>query len=237
MTGELSILLFSAASIGFVHTLFGPDHYLPFIAMSKSGDWSLQKTALITILCGIGHVLSSILLGFVGISFGIAVNRLVSIEAVRGNIAAWLLISFGFIYFIWGIWLAIKNKPHHHFHPHADGISHSHEHTHQQDHGHVHANKEKKDLSPWVLFTIFVFGPCEPLIPILMYPAAKESLFGLAMVTLVFGVVTISTMLGVVLISSFGLNLLPTAKLERYSHALAGGTIFLSGIAIQFLGL
>jgi hypothetical protein len=57
------------------------------------------------------------------------------------------------------------------------------------------------------------------------------------MVTAVFGCVTILTMLGVVLVSSFGLNLLPMGKLERFSHALAGGSIFLCGVAIQFLGL
>ncbi len=237
MTSELSILLFSAASIGFVHTLFGPDHYLPFIAMSKSGKWSLKKTTLITILCGVGHVLSSVLLGFVGIGFGVAVSKLISIESERGNIAAWLLIAFGFVYFIWGIRQAIKNKSHRHFHTHGDEISHAHDHGHKKEHAHLHDRKEKKDLSPWVLFTIFIFGPCEPLIPILMYPAAQDSMFGLVMVTLVFSVVTICTMLGVVLISSFGLSFLPTDKLERYSHALAGGTILLSGMAIQFLGL
>ena len=235
MNGDLSILLVSAASIGFVHTLFGPDHYLPFIAMSKSGNWSLKKTALITIICGAGHVLSSIALGFVGIGFGVAVNKLISIESFRGNIAAWLLIVLGFIYFIWGIRRAIKNEPHTHSHAHLVGIDHEHDHLHSEEHSHEHP--EKKDFSPWVLFVIFVFGPCEPLIPILMYPAAKDSMFGLAMVTLVFGVVTIVTMLSVVLISSFSLNFVPTKKLERYSHAIAGGTIFLSGMAIQFLGL
>jgi hypothetical protein len=57
------------------------------------------------------------------------------------------------------------------------------------------------------------------------------------MVTAAFGSVTILTMLGIVLVSSFGINLLPMGKLERYSHALAGGTILLCGVAIQFLGL
>jgi sulfite exporter TauE/SafE len=101
----------------------------------------------------------------------------------------------------------------------------------------MHAAEGKKNYSPWVLFVIFVLGPCEPLIPLLMYPAAKNSYFDLALVTLVFGAVTISTMLGVVLVSTFGINLLPTKKLERWSHALAGAAILLSGLAIQFLGL
>ncbi|MEO0074634.1 MAG: hypothetical protein ABIK31_00795 [candidate division WOR-3 bacterium] len=56
MNRELSILVATAASLGFFHTLFGGDHYLPFIVMSKSGQWSIQKTALITFLCGISHI-------------------------------------------------------------------------------------------------------------------------------------------------------------------------------------
>lgn len=88
-----------------------------------------------------------------------------------------------------------------------------------------------------MLCTIFVFGPCEPLIPILMYPAAKNNTAGIILVAVLFSTVTITTMLGVVLVSTFGLNLLPLSKLERYSHALAGAAIFLCGVAIQFLGL
>jgi len=33
MSNELMILLVTAASIGFFHTLLGPDHYLPFIVI------------------------------------------------------------------------------------------------------------------------------------------------------------------------------------------------------------
>lgn len=92
-------------------------------------------------------------------------------------------------------------------------------------------------MTPWVLFTIFVLGPCEPLIPILMYPAAKENFGGVLLVTLIFGTVTISTMLGIVVASTWGLKRLPLKKMERYAHALAGGSICLCGMAIQFLGL
>ena len=112
-----------------------------------------------------------------------------------------------------------------------------HKHTHSNDYLHTHKNEGAKNLTPWALFTIFVFGPCEPLIPLLMYPAAKSSIFGLALITGIFSIVTIMTMLGIVILLSFGANLLPMGKLERYSHALAGGTICLCGIAVQFLGL
>ena len=62
MESTLFLLLVSAASIGFFHTIMGPDHYFPFIVMSRSGQWSSTKTIWVTILCGFGHVLSSVLL-------------------------------------------------------------------------------------------------------------------------------------------------------------------------------
>ena len=88
-----------------------------------------------------------------------------------------------------------------------------------------------------VLFVIFVFGPCEPLIPILMYPAAKNSFLGLVVVTSMFGIVTIATMLSIVLLSRAGVNFIPLAGAQRFAQVIAGATICLCGLAIQFLGL
>jgi nickel/cobalt transporter (NicO) family protein len=237
MSGELTILLITAASIGFFHTLLGPDHYLPFIVMSKARGWSLSRTTWITFLCGIGHIGSSVVLGIIGVALGIAVTKLEIVESFRGNLAAWALIAFGLVYFVYGVRKSIRNRPHHHAHAHIEGDVHGHEHVHTETHVHVHTSKGSVNLTPWILFTIFLFGPCEPLIPILMYPAAKNSLSGLVLVTAVFGGVTILTMMGIVLISTFGIRFAPVARLERYSHALAGATILLCGIAMQFFGL
>ena len=197
----------------------------------------VKKTALITTLCGIGHIMSSVVLGLLGVVFGLSVMKLEALEAFRGNLAAWAFIGFGFTYFIWGVHKALKNKPHKHLHVHDELSSHSHEHSHNHEHAHVHDQGDQKSLTPWILFTIFVLGPCEPLIPILMYLAAKKSFSGLLLVTGIFGGVTIVTMLSVVMISSFGISFARLGKLEKYTHALAGGTICLSGLAIQFLGL
>ncbi|MBU1628223.1 sulfite exporter TauE/SafE family protein [bacterium] len=234
---EMIILAITAASIGFFHTLFGPDHYIPFIVMSRARNWSMFKTSWITFLCGLGHILSSVLLGFIGIALGIAVTRLEAVESSRGEVAAWLLIAFGLVYFVYGVRKAYVNKPHKHWHDHESGESHQHGHVHSDDHVHVHEKEGKFNLTPWVLFTIFVFGPCEPLIPLVMYPAAKSSMIGVILVTTIFGTITIGTMMSLVLITSFGINLIPVGRLERYSHAIAGATIFVCGLAIQFLGL
>jgi nickel/cobalt exporter len=237
MTTELNTLIIAAASIGFFHTILGPDHYLPFIMISWARKWSVLKTTLITFLCGLGHIGSSVVLGLIGVAMGIAVNKLELAESVRGNLAAWMLIAFGLAYFIWGLRQAYRNKPHIHNHSHAGTDLHTHPHTHHDQHAHIHDREAAVSITPWVLFVIFVFGPCEPLIPILMYPAAKNSLFGLVVVTCVFGVVTIGTMLGVVMLSRTGVSFVKLSRLQRFSHAIAGATICLCGLAIQFLGL
>ena len=236
MTSELPILAATAASIGFVHTITGPDHYLPFIVLGRARGWKLRRTLLTAAICGVGHVASSVVLGMLGIGLGIAVGKLEIIEGVRGDLAAWLLISFGLIYSVWGIRQAVRNRPHSHSHRHSDGTSHLHSHHHHDEHSHVHDGK-KGSLTPWALFVIFVLGPCEPLIPILMYPAARANIGGLILVTVIFAVVTIATMLGMVLLAERGIALLPLKKMERYAHALAGMAIFSSGLAIRFLGL
>ena len=234
MNNEIIVLSTTAASVGFLHTLLGPDHYIPFIALAEAGKWSRKKTILITTLCGIGHVSSSILLGMVGIILGTALFSLQSIESFRGDIAGWFLITFGLLYTLYGIRLTYKNKTHEHHHPHGEAV-HSHLHSHAGEHTHFH--DEKKKTTPWILFLIFVFGPCEPLIPLVMYPASQHNTSGIIVVSVVFSLITIVTMLSVVLISQSGIKMLPVKKFEKHMHSLAGLVILLCGISVQFLGL
>jgi len=43
MTHDLTVLTITAASLGLFHTLFGPDHYLPFIMMARARRWEGRK--------------------------------------------------------------------------------------------------------------------------------------------------------------------------------------------------
>lgn len=217
MTTDLALLTSLAISIGVVHTLAGPDHYLPFIMISKARGWRLSKTLGVTLICGLGHVLSSVALGLIGVLMGTALTRLTHIEGVRGNIAAYALIAFGLVYFVWGLRKAIKNRTH--------------------SHSDVAKGDKNNGWVIWSLMVVFVLGPCEALIPLLMYPAAQESWAGALQVSLLFSGATIFTMISVVAASWFGLGQLNSGWLHRYMHAIAGFTIFSSGIAIQFLGL
>ena len=67
MDTKISALALTAASLGFPHTIIGPDHYLPFVMMSWARQWSWVKTTVITVLCGLGHIASSVVLGLIGV--------------------------------------------------------------------------------------------------------------------------------------------------------------------------
>ena len=213
---DIAVLLWSAMTIAIVHTLAGPDHYLPFVMIGKARNWKLSRVVTLTAICGVAHVLSSVLLGFLGIQLGVFVENLIGIESVRGEWAAWSLIAFGLIYGTWGLKKVFEQK---------------------QTDSHIHTHHNSKNVTPWILFTIFVLGPCEPLIPVLMYPAMEHGIVSAMLVALIFGFFTIAIMMITVVIMFKGVQHIKFYFIEKYSHAIAGYTIFISGSAVKFLGL
>lgn len=230
---DMGILWVATASIALVHTVTGPDHYLPFIVLAKAKKWSFPKTVFMTLVCGLGHVGSSIILGFLGVMLGWSLSKIQFLESLRGGVAGWMYIVFGLIYMIWGIHRAYLNRPHKHFDTYTEGEVFVYEHQH----GALVVQPKKFKVTPWVLFLVFVLGPCEPLIPLLTYPAAKNSFFEVVVVVTIFTIITLISMVGMVAAGYFGFSFLKTERLERYVHAIAGATLFLSGISIVFLGL
>jgi hypothetical protein len=207
------ILLGTAATLGFLHTVLGPDHYVPFVMMARAQAWSRRKTAVVTFLCGFGHVASSLVIG--------------ALLAWGGMAAAdWA----------WGTIRACRGVKHSHTHIHADTTVHTHEHDHQRGHVHVHTDKSSR-LTPWVLFTIFVFGPCESLIPLMLSAWSIAGGGGVTLVSLVFGLTTIFTIMGAVALLLTGIQHLPLGKMDRWSTSLAGLSLVACGGAIQWLGL
>ena len=232
MDTGLNILLMSGISIGFIHTLIGVDHSLPFVVLGRAQGWSLTKVLTITGLCGLGHVLSSVVLGTVGIGLGVAISKLEWVEGARGSLAAWSLIIFGLTYAAWSF--ARQRRRHRHTHEHQ-GLVHSHEHSGGSSHKHGAASPAA--VTAWSLFIIFVLGPCEPLIPLLMVPALDYGTWGVVQVALAFGLTTIGTMMLVVTVGYYGLKLSAFRRLEAHANTLAGLAIAASGLAIQVFGI
>jgi len=282
------ILVGTAVGIGFVHTLIGIDHTLPFVVLGRARGWSLRRTLWITGLCGGGHVASSVLLGGAGIGIAILaagldtgqghrwldsrIGLFEAIESTRGELAAWALILFGLAYAAWSLargrrrdrdagqkqrskarvvgadqndagsrrgllarwrmapgaasarqWTALVPS---HGKLAADGAQHP-----------PGGTAGIAGLTAWSLFVIFVLGPCEPLIPILMAPAFQVGLWAVVPVTLAFAVTTIGTMAAVVAVAYKGFGVVRLPRLQAHAHTLSGLAITSSGLAILLLAI
>ncbi len=232
MTAEMQALILTAASIALLHTITGADHYLPFIALSKSRNWSIAKTIGWTLTCGLGHVLSSVLLGLGGTALGWSLSNISWLQEVRGGVAGWLMLLFGLLYILWGIYRLYKNKPHKHFDMGTDGALYVYEHRH----GAAAIPRKRFKVTPWVMFIIFVLGPCEPMIPLLYFPAAQNSWWGMMLLIMVYSICTIAAMLFMVVLGYYSMAFAGTKKIEKYMHVLCGLTIFICGVGMLWMG-
>jgi nickel/cobalt exporter len=215
MNLEIMPLISIAALTGIVHTLMGPDHYLPFIALAKAQSWSRMKTTWITSLCGLGHILSSVVIGYLALGLRISLNSLNFIESHRSDFAAWALIALGCAYFIWGLKRLYKGK--------------------EQAYDFSAGRKFNPVL--WGLFIIFVVGPCEPLFFLMTYPSLTSNLLAVLLLIGVFGLTTIMTMLATVLGVSYGLSFVHSRQIVRFAPAVSGIVIMSCGFGIKFLGM
>jgi len=220
MIPETLLIASSAASVGFIHTILGPDHYLPLVAMAKTNGWSGPKTATYTAFCGFSHVLGTILVGSLVFLLGLAFFSIETVQSFRGNFAGWFLLLFGAIYFAWGTRWAIRRS---------------------------RLNKAAKQMesqttifsrcTPFALFIFFILGPCEPLIPLMSLGSGNSEILSSLLVVSAFCGTTILTMLFCVMFFYYGISRFSLfMKFENYMHAVTGLIIFLCGSAIQFLG-
>lgn len=232
MQSELTILIIAVVTVACLHTLTGPDHYIPFIALSRSRGWSFSKTIFWTIFCGCGHVWSSVVLALGGAAIGWSLSKISWMESIRGGVAGWCMLFFGLVYFAWGLYRAKKNKSHKHFDTYEDGSMYVYEHKH----GVAVRPTDRHKVTPWVMFIVFLLGPCEPMIPLLYFPAAKNSWLGMIVLIIVYTVCTLATMTIMVVLGYYGIAFVKTEKLERHIHSIAGLTVFICGAGMVFMG-
>lgn len=228
---DFNLLCLTVISISAIHTFSGPDHYLPFIVLSRSKKWSLPKTILWTSLCGLAHVLSSVVLGVLGILLGVTVSKLFHIETIRGGFAAWLLLIFGVTYIFYAFYKLKKNKIHKHFNVSGEGDIFVFEHKHGQS---VLPKKNYK-VTPWVMLFIFALGPSEPLIPLIIYPYINYSIVEMGILITLYTFSTVIMMLSLVLLGFYGSRFINYPGLEKYIDVISGFAITICGIGMVFL--
>ncbi|MBW7887187.1 MAG: hypothetical protein H3C35_02365 [Bacteroidetes bacterium] len=204
----MELFLFSAFTIGALHAV-APDHWVPFVALAKAQQWSRKKTSWLVFLSGIGHLGSSIVITILGIAAGFGLPHVNDWEAHRGNFASLLLIGFGIAYMIWGMkqW-SRKN-----------------------------INIEQtRSVTYWMLFIVVIFGPCEPLIPVIFSAfsfGAHAVLFSIG----VFSFATLAMMQLQVHAALWGVSFLNPKWMVRSADFTAGVVIVTTGIVIRIFGL
>lgn len=133
----------------------------------------------------------------------------------RNSLAAWILIVTGILYVLFGLRKTFQSR-------NRDAIF-----IDEKNNGRIR----------WILFLVFVLGPCEPLIPLMMHPAVMSQPRAVILTAGIFSLGTILTMLALVMGGCFGWNRFGLKMEGRFGYAAAGVLMIFSGAAVLFGGL
>jgi nickel/cobalt transporter (NicO) family protein len=196
--------------LSLIHALI-PNHWLPLIAVSKTEKWTQSQTLWATIITGIAHTLSTIIIGIVVglIGFRLAARYAVISETIAPSI----LIGLGLVYVI------------------LDLRSHHHHHSHEINSGIIEPGRNK---SRWItlLTTLSLAMFLTPCIEIEAYyfQAGTIGWAGIFIVSAVYLVTTVLVMLTLVYMGILGTNSFKSHYLEHHEKRISGFVLIALGI-------
>lgn len=203
-------LYITAASVAFLHSLANPSHYMPFVALGKARGWGIWRTVSAAALCGLGHVLGFAAVAAVGFALGRGLD-LFRAFAEHGEFYAGLaFLLFGLGYFAYGLWAGLSG---------AGSCGGD---------GRLSCGGERvgvgRSKSFWILFFIFALGPCDAVLPVILYPALEGDIWALAVAGAVFYSVTVLTMSLATAALYKGITLANFGGgfAHRWAHAISG---------------
>ncbi|MBI2794061.1 MAG: hypothetical protein HYX66_05350 [Ignavibacteria bacterium] len=187
-----------------LHALI-PNHWLPVIAIAKKEQWSMAQTTRITLITGLSHALSTVLIGFV---IGIAGIELAeNVESFTRYIAPAVLVTLG-LYYIY------QHHRHKHFHVHREISTNS------------------KVIAGLVI--AMFFSPCLEIEAYFLLAGAQGWQM-LMMLALLYTVVTITGMVLWVRLTFTGLIRFNWHAIEHNAGIITGATLVLTGIISLFI--
>lgn len=193
--------------ISLLHALI-PNHWLPVLAIGKKEGWTLGETSRITLISGLSHVISTVI---IGILLGLIGEELAEhLDDFTHVIAPSILILLG-LYFI------RQHYKHHHFHVEKK-------------------NLEKKTKSSIVLALVIAMflSPCMEIEAYFLL-AGTKGWYMMALIAIMYSVITIAGMLIWVRIVYKGLLKLNWHKWEHNAGIITGLTLVITGIISFFI--
>ena len=193
--------------ISLLHALI-PNHWLPVLAIGKKEGWTLGETSRITLISGLSHVISTVI---IGILLGLIGEELAEhLDDFTHVIAPSILILLG-LYFI------RQHYKHHHFHVEKK-------------------NLEKKTKSSIVLALVIAMflSPCMEIEAYFLL-AGTKGWYMMVLIAIMYSVITIAGMLIWVRIVYKGLLKLNWHKWEHNAGIITGLTLVITGIISFFI--
>ncbi|MBV8591721.1 MAG: hypothetical protein JO212_16985, partial [Acetobacteraceae bacterium] len=131
MNPESLLLVGAVAGVGLLHTIV-PDHWVPITLIARQRGWSNTETARASFLAGVGHVLSTLAIGFLiwiaGVAFATRFGNIVD------AVASGALVAFGGWIMISALGEMRGGEAHGHSYGHSHGRSHDFSHLGGHDH-------------------------------------------------------------------------------------------------------
>jgi nickel/cobalt transporter (NicO) family protein len=189
-----------------------PTHWLPFVLASRTQKWSYRKTFSILMIAGIGHVLTTTLIGALVVWFGVKISE--NFEQTLVFVSAASVFAFG----AYNILQHFRG----HKHSHCDSTN-----PHHHD-----FNKTASD--GWAilsLLALLTFSPCESFLPVYI-SAWHLGWAGFGVLSLVLGLGTLFAMTVFMTIVYFGYAKLKLHWLENYEKLIFGIMLLLLSLAV-----
>ncbi|MCU0369111.1 MAG: hypothetical protein MUF39_09805 [Cyclobacteriaceae bacterium] len=199
-------LIAGSLTLSVLHALI-PNHWLPVLAIARKENWSVNKATKVTLIAGLAHALSTVLIGFI---IGVAgIQLAANLNYFTAYIAPSVLIALG-VFFIY------QHHTHKHFHLHR----------------HKEIVSDKKVIVSLVV--AMFFSPCFEIEAYFLMAGAR-GLWLVSLIALLYTVVTVGGMVIWVSITYRGLLKLNWHTLEHNAGIITGITLVLTGILSFFI--
>ena len=184
-----------------------PSHWLPVLAIARKEGWSLSEILNVTIISGLSHMASTLLIGWGLAYFGWELSK--NFQLITPYISPVVLIVIGLVFIY---------RHHRHKHFHVDDQPHR-------------SSKTKMIFS---LSLAMFFSPCLEIEAYFLV-AGSEGLWFVALLAVLYTIVTVSGMVIWVRLAYNGLLKMNWHSLEHNAGIITGITLVLSGILTFFL--
>jgi len=196
-----------------IHALI-PNHWLPLIAVGKTEKWTRSQTLWATVITGVAHTLSTILIGVIVGLIGYKLSAKYS--AISETIAPAILIALGLAYVLMDL------RKHHHHHEFEEA-----------------AVQAKSGRSRWIailtsLSVAMFLTPCFE-IEAYYFQAGTIGWAGIFIVSAVYLFITVAIMLLLVSVGIKGAGKLRSDFLEHHEKRVTGMVLVALGVLALFV--